>query len=171
MDFSSASTSGKVKAILPKIPLMLKTTALHSLSLSNTASKWDLSTALLVNVLRSFLSDAEPTSISHSQRVSIRDPGVKGNLWVSRFAVPKPAEDDVRELLFKAIAQLNQGDERYTPPELQRVETEWTGYRKDAKSDSPELEISEEEKYANLMKEVTGDTVILYFHGGELPLS
>ena len=163
----NASPGAMLKAILPKVPLILKTAALHSLSLSETSSKWDLSTEIIINVLRAFVSGRNPATISQAQRRSIKDPGVKGNVWVSRYTIPKPEEDgDIRQLVFKAIDQLSEGGEVYSRPDLQPVYTEWTGYRADAKPGAPEPAISEDEKYQELLKEVTSDTVILYFHGG-----
>jgi hypothetical protein len=164
LDLSSPQKLAKV--LLPKVPLIFKTAALHSLSLSNTSSKWDLKTELFVNIIRSFLENPKPEPLSKSQKVSIRDPGVKGNLWVSRYTIPIPAEQDLRQALFKAIDETKEGNEVYTQPDYAPIYVEWTGYRKDAKPDAPELNISETEKYENLMKEVISEVVFLYFHGG-----
>jgi acetyl esterase/lipase len=101
--------------------------------------------------------------------MSLRDPGVKGRIWVSRFTTPKPEEDDIRQALFEAIeACKEQGDipKGYKEPELVPVEAEWTGYRAGATKQSVELRIGEELKYKELMREVMAPTTILYFHGG-----
>lgn len=80
--------------------------------------------------------------------------------------MPAPAEDDLRQLLFNTIDELKECGEEYTQPSPRPLEAEWTGYRAGASRDSPEPAISEQEKYANLMKEVSNDTTVLYFHGG-----
>jgi acetyl esterase/lipase len=104
--------------------------------------------------------------ISVTQKNSLRDPGVKGKIWVSRYTIPKPEEDDIRQCLFRAFDELKEGDESVRPPDILPVEVEWTGYRADAQDLDPEPDIPEAEKYENLMKEVTSDVTILYLHGG-----
>ena len=89
-----------------------------------------------------------------------------------KFDVPE--EDDLREVLFKAIEDLNDGDETdmskiYTKPVAVPLEAEWTGYRQDATDAEPEpAGLSEKEKYAKLMETTTSKVTILYFHGGAM---
>ncbi|KAF1814846.1 hypothetical protein P152DRAFT_235096 [Eremomyces bilateralis CBS 781.70] len=162
-----ASPGAMLRMLVPKVPLILKTTVAHSVGLSETASKWDLKTELTIKVIRSFLNTKHPTPISKAQKGSLRDPGVKGRMWVSRVELPAPAEDDIREVLFKAIDDLNVGGEAYYQrPDARSVTAEWTGYRANVGKEEPEPEISEPEKYANLMKENGSTPTILYFHGG-----
>lgn len=158
--------SAAARLLLPKVPMICKTIAWHSLSLSETARLWDLKTELIVKVVRSIIDNPHPRPLHVQQRASLRDPGVKGPLWVSKVTAPKPEEDDVRQLLFKVIEEMKEGDETYTPPELLPVEAEWTGYRAGVAKDARLPNISEQEKYAKLMAEVTSDVTILYFHGG-----
>lgn len=83
--------------------------------------------------------------------------------------MPKPEEDDIRQGLFKAIEALKEPNDApggYTLPELLPVEAEWTGYRSGATKQSADLRTSEEEKYKELMKEVSSPVTVLYFHGG-----
>lgn len=158
-----------VKAILPKVPLMGKTAIWHTLGLSDTSKDWDLRTELIVNVLRSFIITPEPQSVSKTQSDSLKDPGIKGMMWISKVTMPKPEEDGIREALFKAIDGLRETNEApggYTEPALLPVEAEWTGHRADATSRSPDVMVSESEKYAELMREATSPITILYFHGG-----
>ncbi|KAI9815274.1 MAG: hypothetical protein M1827_002754 [Pycnora praestabilis] len=162
------SYMGIAKALLPRTPLILKTALLHSLWLSQTSTKWDLRTEITVKVLRSFMDGPPTLPISKIQRFTLKDPGVKGPMWVSRVTLPAPAEDDVRQALFAAIEGLNEGGETYTVPELRPVGAEWTGYRAGVDGSAPELEISEEEKYTNMVKETKSDVTILYFHGAAL---
>jgi acetyl esterase/lipase len=157
-----------LKAVLPKIPFVLKTVALHTLNLTNTASKWDLRTEVTVRVIRSFIDGSGGTrqSVSEAQKMSLKDGGVKGKKWISRYTIPKPQEDDMKQQLLKAIEDMKEGGEEYTIPEMKPVEVEWTGYRKDAKHDAPEPDMSEAEKYTHLSGETTSDVVIMYLHGG-----
>lgn len=150
----------------PRVPLMLKTAAFQTLGLSDESSKWDLKTALVVNTLRSIMSEST-SSISKQQNFSLRDPGVKGNMWISTVTLPAP-EDDIRQLLFRTIEEMSETkDETYTKPTLEPVEAEWTGYRKDATSETPVPQgLSEADKYNKMMEEVESDVTILYFHGG-----
>lgn len=101
--------------------------------------------------------------------MSLKDPGIKGKIWISKVTVPKPEEDDIRQGMFKAIEALKApGDAPggYKEPQLLPVQAEWTGYRAGATKHSADLRITEEEKYTELMKEVSEPTTVLYFHGG-----
>jgi acetyl esterase/lipase len=163
-----------IKAFLPKVPLAGKTALAHTFGLSQHSSHWDLRTELTINILRSFIVDSPPEPISKIQKLTLRDPGVKGKLWISRVKLQKPEEDDIRQVLFKAIRDMaidenEQGG--YEEPEMTEVEGEWTGYRAGATKDSRELRCSEEEKYKEMMKEVSAPTTVLYFHGGAYYLS
>jgi acetyl esterase/lipase len=167
-----SSPSALLKLLVPKAPFILKTALWHSLSLSSTSSKWDLRTALTINILRDMIGpNSDPTPISKLQRLTTRDPGVKGKVWASKVRLPVPAEDDVRELLFQAIADMGTGAETWTKPAATPLEGEWNGYRAGARDDEPEpAELSEQQKYDALMKEVSSDVTLLYFHGGAMYL-
>ncbi len=111
------------------------------------------------------MCSGKPEPLSKIQHLSLKDPGVKGPLWISRVTMPAP-EDDVRQALFRAIDGLKEGAETYTVPELKSVEAEWTGYRANVSANAPEPSITEGEKYLNLMKEVSSSVTVLYLHGG-----
>ncbi|KAF1816885.1 lipase/esterase [Eremomyces bilateralis CBS 781.70] len=155
-----------LKFLILKTPFILRTVLYHALSLSPTSSKWDLRTTLIVNIVRDMLTNSPPSTISKQQKDTLRDPGIKGKMWVSKVTMPAPSEDAVRDLLFETIDALKQENEEYSRPALVPVEAEWTGYRAGVADNAPELSISEAEKYENLMKEVTSDVTLLYFHGG-----
>ena len=99
---------------------------------------------------------------------------MKGKVWVCKvkLAAPPEGEDDVRQLLFKAIEDMGDGKEQWTQPASQPLEGEWNGYRASARDDNePEAPgLSEQEKYANLMQETSSNVTILYFHGGAMYL-
>jgi acetyl esterase/lipase len=146
-----------------------RTAIFHTLGLSQTSKHWDLKTELIVNLIRSFIVTPKLEPISKTQRLSLKDPGIKGKMWISKVTLPAPAEDDVRQTVFGAIEFLKEpGTEigEYRKPDVVPVTAEWTGYRSAAHNSSPELKISEQEKYTVLMKEATSSATILYFHGG-----
>lgn len=151
---------------LSTISSLLKTVIYHTLSLSPTAQKWDLRTAVVVNMIRNILNHSPPSTISAQQAMFLKDPGVKGKMWVSKVTLPPPPEDDVRQHVFSAIAALGSGKEEYAKPALEPVGAEWLGYRGGVSDKEPEPSISDKEKYDNLMGEVKNRTTILYFHGG-----
>jgi len=158
-----------IKALVPKIPLVGKTTLYHALGISKTSKHWDLKTELTITIVRSFVLHPGPMAVAKNQHLSRKDPGIKGKLWVSKVTLPKPAEDDIRDALFGAVDSLKeagQGDLAYTKPSLEDVTAEWTGHRGDATKSSPELSISDEQKYTEMMKEVSAPATILFFHGG-----
>jgi hypothetical protein len=173
MDLSPVTLA---KLLLPKTPLLVKTAALNTLSLSPNASKQDLQTDLTVSVIRSLIS--KPHAIGKWQRASVRDPGIKGKMWISKVTLPKPedSEEDSaggeglspQEAIELAIAELGDGSETYPFPraDAAAVEAEWTGYRSGVGKKAPLPPGSEEEQYSRLMAEVESDVTILYFHGG-----
>ncbi|KKK12071.1 hypothetical protein P175DRAFT_0455913 [Aspergillus ochraceoroseus IBT 24754] len=151
-------------ALLIRIPLIVRTILLHSIRQSPATGKQDLRTELTVTFLRSFMNGA--VSISKQQKRAMRDPGIKGPLWVSKVKFPQPELDDVQEAVIKAIEELKLGGETFDLPGVVPVEAEWTGYRRGVGKNAPQPEMSEEQKYAELKKESREDMVILYFHGG-----
>ncbi|KAF2828500.1 hypothetical protein CC86DRAFT_193929 [Ophiobolus disseminans] len=167
-----ASPSALMKLLLPKAPFLMKTALWHGLSMSPTSSKWDLRTAITVGMLREMMGPNSPaTPISKVQGFTIKDPGVKGKVWVSKVKLSVPEEDDARQLVFKAINDMGTGGETWTEPENRPLEAEWNGYRASAKDDEPEpASLSEQEKYDALKKETTSKVTTLYFHGGAMYL-
>ncbi|CAE7214677.1 acetyl-hydrolase [Pyrenophora teres f. teres] len=167
-----SSPTGIAKFLLPKTPLLLKTALWHSLSMSSTSSKWDLKTEITVNLLRDMMGPkSSPTPVAKVQHMTCKDPGVKGKIWVSKVKLHVPGEDDVRQIMFKAIEDMGTGEEQWTKPEQRPLEAEWNGYRADVKDDEPEpAGMSEEDKYKNLMKETKSKVTVLYFHGGAMYL-
>ncbi|KAJ5687733.1 hypothetical protein N7536_010352 [Penicillium majusculum] len=154
---------GLLKAMLIRIPLILKTILLHGVQMSPVKGKQDMRTELTVAIIRSFMKTKAP--LGKVQKQGIRDPGVKGPMWVSKVTLPQP-EIDVRDAVLHAIEDLKTGDETYDIPGTIAVEAEWTGYRAGVGKKTPEPDLSEEEKYKKLREESPSDMTILYLHGG-----
>jgi len=163
MDTSPAAIA---RLVIPKVPFLFKTAVWHSLWLSPTSTKWDLKTELIVKMIRSLLDSPHPTPISKQQKASLKDPGIKGKMWISKVAFQAPEQDDVINTLLGAVEDLKEGGETYTPPKLAPVEAEWTGYRANVDANRPRLDLSEAQHYEKLMSEFSSDVTILYFHGG-----
>lgn len=156
------------KLLLPRLPLLLKTGLWHSLSLSPESGKWDLRTELIVTTLRNIMSQST-SSITQAQRFSLRDPGVKGQIWVLPISLKiKAAEDEIRQLLFRVIEDLNEtGDEVYDRCTLETVEAEWTAHRPNVPPDEPvPTDMPSAQLYERLMGDVETLGTVLYFHGG-----
>jgi acetyl esterase/lipase len=161
MDTSSAALA---KILLPRTPLMLKTALFNALSLSKNSSKQNIKTEVAVALLRSILDVKKP--LGQVQNWGLKDPGIKGPLWISKVTMPIAGAALVKDALIRAIKELGDGKEEYNVPELKDVEAEWTGYRSGVEKKAPRPDISEEEHYTRLMQEVKSDVTILYFHGG-----
>jgi acetyl esterase/lipase len=157
--------SGLLGSTLSHLPLICKAIIWHTFRISDTASKWDLRTEITVRILKS-LGGGKKRSISDAQASSLKDPGIKGKIWVSKFTIPQPYEEDIKEVLFRAIDQMKDGGGFYTQPQILPVEVEWTGFRGGVSDTEPEPLEQEGTKYKELMKEVTSDVTLLYFHGG-----
>jgi acetyl esterase/lipase len=161
-----ASPSTLLRLLLPKTPLILKTAFLHSLSISATASKCDLKTALLVNILRSMLD--VPTPVGKQQHVAAKDRGIKGPMWVSQTTFSIDDGQGAKEAVIRAIDGLKQDGSslEYTVPDPIPVQVEWTGHRGNVDANAVEPSISEGGKYTKLMSEAKSPVTVLYFHGG-----
>src|SRR5277367_3544813 len=99
-----------MKAFLPRVPIIGKTALYHTLGLSETSKQRDLRTELTVTLIRSFIVTPSPHPISKIQHISLKDPGIKGKIWISKVTMPKPKEDSIRQALFKAIEALKEPD-------------------------------------------------------------
>ena len=163
MDTSPAAVA---RIVVPKVPFLCKTAVWHSLWLSPTSTKWDLKTELIIKMIRSILDSPHPTPISKQQKASLKDPGIRGKMWISKVTFQAPREDDVKDLLISAVEDLKEGREIYKHSKLAPVEAEWTGYRANVDSNRPRLDLSERDHYKKLISEVSSDVTILYFHGG-----
>lgn len=157
--------------LIPKTPMLLSAAVYHSLNLSPTAAKWDLKMELVVRLIRSLLENRNPSPVLKQQRSSMRDPGIKGKMWVSKVTLPAPSTADALDLICTAIDQSKDtGQETYTRPPMLPVEAEWTAYRPDADKNSTRPDLTEEQHYQHLMADVKSPITILYAHGGALVL-
>jgi hypothetical protein len=155
-----------LKAMLARIPLILKTLILHGLYMSPVSGKQDLRTEMTVAVIRSFLDISTP--VGKQQRRSMHDPGIKGPMWISKVELPAP-DDAVRDAVVHAANQLkNDESQTFEIPPVVPVEAEWTGYRSGVEKNALQPNVSEEEKYFALKADAKSDMVILYIHGGAL---
>ena len=117
-------------------------------------------------VRASITTRSEMQTVSERQTLTLKDPGAKGPMWVSRVSFRGPHEDDARQILLKVIERLGDTGQTYTVPEQVAVAAEWTGYRPGVGPEAKELLISEAEKYDALMRETSNPLTILYIHGG-----
>ncbi|KAM0320818.1 hypothetical protein ACHAO8_000112 [Botrytis cinerea] len=167
------SPLGIAKAVIPNLPLVIKTAVLALLSRSPNASVQDVITEVIVATARPLLST--PAAILKSQVQSQIDWGVWGPIWIAKCTVPKPGDDcngkkrvcGVRNALVKAIKELGAEDNVFDLPEIIDVQAEWTGYRSGVSISTRRPDIPEDEQYEMMMKEVAPNSpTILYFHGG-----
>lgn len=134
--------------------------------MSLTPKKWDAKTEKKIRTLRAFFAQSPLPPLSVWQLQSTKERPAVGPVWVSRVTF-SPSEDAIRQALFTGIRGLGKGGlQTFTPPRLAPVRAEWTGYRKGVSATSPEPDITETQKYHNLMEEVSSDVTILFVHGG-----
>nr|POF04172.1 esterase [Quercus suber] len=166
------SSLALLKFFLPQVPGLANTALWHTLGSGATSSKWDLRTAMTVAILRNIMKggSSNPQPIGVIQKRTLRDPGIKGPVWIAKTTIPAPAAEDdgLEAAVFRAIEEMKITDIDYVKPSLAGIEVEWTGSRPGAKKDEPLPAISEEEKYKKLLAEPSriSETTILYFHGG-----
>lgn len=165
---------GLLKFLAPQIPSLANTAVWHSLGMTENSKQWDLRTAITVQVLRQMMSgNGKPRSVLSVQGTTLKDPGVKGKMWVAKATVPAPGEGEegLRERVFRAVEEMKPEGVKelvYTRPGLEDVEVEWTGFRPGAGKEEALPDMDEKEKYKRLLGESTrtSETTILYFHGG-----
>jgi acetyl esterase/lipase len=170
--FTMDSGLGLLKFLFPQIPSLANTAVWHTLGMTETSSKWDLRTTLTVQVLRQMMKGggSKPSPIGKVQATTLKDPGIKGKIWIAKDKIkaPGPEDESLRAAVFKAIDDMKDGEVTYTRPDLVDTEVEWTGCRPGAGKEDPLPDISEAEKYKRLLDEPsrTSETTLLYFHGG-----
>ncbi|KAB5566816.1 acetyl-hydrolase-like protein [Coniochaeta sp. 2T2.1] len=157
--------------LLPKIPLAARVALLHILHISPQSKYLDLTTEVTIAVLRSFLVPSKPMSITQTQKLVNRDPGIKGRIWVANYTAPASPGSGIRDALIRAINGLQEGSPLPSElldrlPDAGPVEAEWTGYRGGVPGDAKLPPTSEQEKYTEMMKEVKTPITVLYCHGG-----
>jgi hypothetical protein len=167
------SPLGLAKNTLPHLPLILKTAILALFGWSPNSSVQDAITEVIAVAARPVLGT--PVALLKSQQQINVDYGIWGRMWVSKYTILSPEKEPnshvgicgVQEALTKAIEALGDGSDCYEQPEVVNVEAEWTGYRGGVSHIARAPDISEREKYEQMMEEVEPDSpVILYFHGG-----
>ena len=158
------SPSTLFKLLLPLTPLLLKTIIFNVLSLSKNSSKQSTRVEVTIAIIRELINRKSP--LGKVQSLSVRDPGIKGPLWIAKASLPSPPETEARDALLSAIKELGIGNETFSPPDYTTVTGEWTGWRANVSKTEPRPSSPESEQYISLMKEVTSPVTILYFHGG-----
>lgn len=155
-----------IRIVVPLLPLILRQSFLHVLHLSDASKHLDLRSALIIACLRVILTPKTPRSISAVQELTLRDPGIKGRIWVSKYASPPPPETSIRDALIVALQHTGDSTCRVPVPDLVDVEAEWTGYRSGVSSGAPLPDVSERERYHGMMWDCKRPTTVLYLHGG-----
>ena len=112
---------------------------------------WDVTTQRNVDAIRAFLHRHPQTTISEIQSAGSRERPLKGSFHL----MPAPAEDDIRQLLFRTINDLR--EVLYEPPTLVSVPVEWS-ISTAVSNKSYGLE--------QLRQDCKTDLTILYVHGG-----
>lgn len=161
--------------LVSRLPLIARVALLHMLHMSTPSKYLDLRSELTVAIIRSFIDTPKPLSITHTQKILNRDPGIKGRIWIAQYTSPAPPETSIRDVIISTVESMRtvRGDQSPSVPlkdvqwpDAVPVEAEWTGYRKNASSSSTLPPILELEKYGEMMREVTSPATVLYLHGG-----
>jgi acetyl esterase/lipase len=163
------SQGGLIWVLLPKIPLITRVFLLHILRISEPSRYIDLKTDITVAIMRSMMSGSKPSPVSKTQALTLTDPGIKGRIWISKVASQVPPETSIQDALMEVIRALSNDEARaagFRIPDIVPVEAEWTGYRAGVPNDAPLPNVSEEQKYKEMMKECKNKKTVLYFHGG-----
>jgi acetyl esterase/lipase len=161
-----SATLETLRTVVPLLPLIVRQGLAHILNLSDSSKYLDLRSAIIIACLRVILTPKAPRSISSVQRLTLRDSGIKGHIWVSKYASPQPPETSARDALISTLERLGGSTCRVPVPDLVDVEAEWTGYRSGVARGAPLPDVSEQERYHGMMQECKKPTTVLYLHGG-----
>ncbi|CAK7262802.1 hypothetical protein SEPCBS119000_000170 [Sporothrix epigloea] len=195
----------RINMALVVMPTAARTAARHLLGWSEQSKYLDLKSEVMVAVIRSVITPHRPPlsslpfftsssrssenlgrSVTETQRLLNRDPGVKGPLWVSNYTSPggQNAQENagIRDVLIDVIKSLHlrEGEGRNGTtlpdirwPDVAPVEAEWIGHRTGARESAllPTY-MDEEECFEALMSHITAPqpTTVLYLHGGAMYL-
>ncbi len=153
-----------------RIPLAAWVATQHALGWSEQSQYVDLWTRLVVGVGQSFFSGQDgPTSIAELQAMTLRPRSVPGQTWICKYTSPPPPETGAVDAVMGAVhsmVRLDPDEARRTrTPAYLPVEAEWTAYRPGSQGAALGA-LSDQERYHEMMKDVTDPTTILYLHGG-----
>ncbi|KAJ4266314.1 hypothetical protein NW762_004298 [Fusarium torreyae] len=155
-----------IRTVVPLLPLIIRQSFLHVLRLSDSSKYLDFQSAIIIACLRVIMTPKKPRSVSSVQQLTLRDSGIKGHIWVSKYASPRPPETSIRDALITAVKHLGGSTCRVPVPDMVDVEAEWTGYRSGVARGAPLPDVSERERYHGMMRECKHPTTVLYLHGG-----
>ena len=91
---------------------------------------------------------------------------MKGQVWISKFTIKRPVEDDSRDLLLGLVDETNDKKIRFDRPASEALRFQWVGFRDGVEKDTPEPSLSEAEKFQKLDAETHSPLTILYIYGG-----
>lgn len=129
---------------------------------------WDATTQRSIDVVRAFIHRHPQPTISQIQKASVKErPLSKSQASDSYHLVqdtlPASTQDDVRQMLFRTIAEL--GNVEYEEPALTPVPVEWVG-SKTFESEDGKTFSSKRADLAKLTMDSLSDLTILHVHGG-----
>ena len=183
-----------LRALLPKVPYLLTSSANHFLSLNPHSKDWDFRTFITVTLLKSFMSgedtkdaNGNPISIEKIQALANSERELEDDCWVVEASVPLPElEEEVKlaeELIDRAIRELaRNGDVIVDAAKVSKevLTGEFVGWRNVAKrgaykgANNPHKKWKAERKFEALREDIaqfkkndTKEGVMLWLHGGE----
>lgn len=125
---------------------------------------WDTATQQNIDAVRAFIHRHPQPTITEIQSANTRERALKGPFNLVQAIFPAPAEDDVRQLLFRTINDL--GEAQYEPPTLAPVPVEWIGKKAEPVGNISTAVSNKSCDLEQLSKDCNADLTILYVHGG-----
>ncbi|KAJ5772592.1 alpha/beta-hydrolase [Penicillium odoratum] len=108
--------------------------------------------------------------ISQIQKQSFHERPLKGPIIVSKIEIPRPNDEEeecIRSKLWDLYTATSEGIEKLdAPTPCCSYMGEWIGIRKDADTTTPQLNMSEKEKFRGIEQNAANDTVIFFLFGG-----
>lgn len=130
---------------------------------SETSSRRDFRTTLMVSIVRALFNDPTRISMLEEQRASFSKGRPDASLWIYGEVFPVSKDNNLAELVAGAIQQLSHEITTLSEVPAESVSGEWIGHKKKEAATSP----SEEQIFSSLVQDLHSDIVMIYLHGGQ----
>lgn len=125
---------------------------------------WDETTQQNIDAVRAFVHLHPQPTISAIQDASTRERPLKGPFRLVQDTLPAPTEDDVRQMLFRTIGDLE--EVIYDAPDSASIPVEWIGSEVEGIENIPAASPNKHCDLERLTKDCTVNLTILHVHGG-----
>lgn len=149
------------------VPAIAAPLVAYILRLSKTSSVWNFRTAVLVAIIRAIFNDPTPRSMLEEQQGSLVYGPAPDTMWVVADALSVPTDNNLLDVVSKAIVELANGPVDVPETTLDTVKGEWIGSRRGTANVHNKPATADHEKFQRLIADTSSDLVFIFLHGGQ----